>query len=246
LSERLLLIDVGNSRLKWATATTRRMSRAQALAHDGDPAAVLRQQRWPKVSAVWIANVMGSRYERELARAVSRGLSLRACFAHSEAQFAGVRSGYREPERLGVDRWLAVLAAHRRAAGGVCVAMAGTALTLDAVNANGRHLGGMIAPGMSTLQRALLEAVRFRTRAAQPRLRASLGRDTDACVGAGTLFALLGALDRAAAQAGAETRLISGGDAALLIRHLPGWRLVPDLVLEGLWLRAGGGLSPTR
>lgn len=216
------------------------MSRAQALAHDGDPAALLRSRTWPAVSAVWISNVMGPRYEREIARAVSRQLGLQASFARSEARFAGLRSGYRRPERLGVDRWLALLAAHRRAPGGVCVAMAGTALTLDAVDAKGCHLGGMIAPGMSSLRRALRDAVRFQTQAEQPRLRAILGRDTDACVGAGTLFAALGALDRAAAQATPASRLITGGDARSLMAFLPGWEWVPDLVLEGLWLRAGG------
>jgi type III pantothenate kinase len=145
---------------------------------------------------------------------------------------------------LGVDRWLAMLAARAETRGPVCVIQAGTAVTFDAVDAAGRHLGGLIIPGL----RLMAEALERNTGRIGPtagdiahaRGLGMLGVSTDEGVGKGALLAIAAALDRAVAAVGAAlgvapTVLSTGGDA----ERLEAWLETPvrfsaDLVLAGL------------
>ncbi|HVT36334.1 MAG TPA: type III pantothenate kinase, partial [Nevskiaceae bacterium] len=104
------------------------------------------------------------------------------------------------------------------------------------VSEQGRHLGGIIAPGLLTAQRAVLGATRFATRDERAHYTLELGRDTEACVRQGAYHACVGAIVQASAPAGARAqKFITGGDAALLARGLDaGWQQGPQLVLEGL------------
>jgi type III pantothenate kinase len=108
---------------------------------------------------VWLSNVAGE----EIAAMMSQLLQEQSCvsyqFATTHARQCGVRNGYRQPQQLGVDRWLAMLAAfhlpQRAACQSLCVVDCGTALTMDVLDANGQHLGGYIAPGLTTMQEML-------------------------------------------------------------------------------------------
>lgn len=234
---RLLLIDVGNSRLKWAHADRAGLGPVQALAHDGDPARLVAQIPQLRVDAVRIANVTGAAHAAALAEAIRQRHGCAPVFAESAAAHAGLRSAYAEPQRLGVDRWLNLLAARRRSQGGAaCIASAGTALTFDAVDAGGQHLGGIIAPGLMTAQQAVLGATRFAAAGPDAAYDAGLGRDTEACVRQGALHACAGLVDRLARRYPQALLLLTGGDAGLLQPHLEcaDWQLAPDLVLEGL------------
>ena len=232
-----LLIDIGNTRLKWACAGPGGLGEATALPHDGDPALVLQSLPMLHPTEVWITQVTGAAQESALADAVQRRYALQPQFARSGAEWRGLRSAYREPQRLGVDRWLAMMAAWATHRGAACVIDAGTALTADVIAADGRHLGGFIAAGLDTQQRAVLGATRFATRDVDAiGYQSGLGTDTETCVRQGALLACVGAIERAAAQAGAGAALlITGGDAARLLPHLDlRWRHEPLLVLEGL------------
>ncbi len=163
-----------------------------------------------------------------------------------QAEQFGVRCAYADPSRLGIDRWIAVLAAHHLAAGAACVIDAGTAATFDAVDAQGRHLGGLIMPGPQLLAAALDRNTSnigaTLAAAVAPSGLDLLGKSTDAAVGNGAMLALAGALDRAVdavetALAERSTVYLTGGDAPAL----RGWletevELRADLVLEGLAL----------
>jgi type III pantothenate kinase len=232
----ILLIDIGNSRLKWAVARGTRIARGASVEHAGDPAAALARLAFPRADALWIAHVTGTQHERALTRAAQAASGLRPQYARSEKARLGLKNSYREPQRLGVDRWLAMLAAWSAYRSALCVADAGTALTVDCVDARGRHLGGIIAPGLATAQRALLGATRFATRDLNARYTQGLGRDTEACVRQGAYHACVGAIVQASAPAGAAaTKIITGGDAANLARGLDGgWETRSQLVLEGL------------
>ena len=144
--------------------------------------------------------------------------------------------------RLGVDRWLMMLAAWRETCGACCVVSAGTALTFDAIDARGRHQGGFIAPGLAAMLKATLGNTRFATSELGAHYTGGLGADTEACVRQGAYLAGLGAIERGIAAAGVQGRRhICGGDAPLLLPHLAGeWRHRADLVLEGLlaWAEA--------
>jgi type III pantothenate kinase len=151
-----------------------------------------------------------------------------------------------------------VLAAFHLASGAACVIDAGTAVTFDAVDGHGRHLGGLILPGpqllASALDRNTSDIGTTLPAGAAPAGLDLLGKSTDAAVGNGAMLALAGALDRAveAVESSLVERpavYLTGGDAAAL----RGWletevELRADLVLEGLALFAdappGAHLQP--
>lgn len=231
-----LLIDIGNTRVKWGLA------RAGVLADTG---AIWREHTpdWTTelpaeaVSALYVASVAhDSAIEALTGFAAHRGLAL-------QRVVSGPRSGallnaYAEPERLGVDRWMACIAAQARAAGSVLVADVGTALTLDWVSADGGHGGGLIAPGVNSMRAALRRTTQMRP-THTPDEHAWLARDTDSAIAAGTLRCAIALLDSAAAELAPERLLLTGGEATLIAPRLAQpWQVAPHLVLEGLALHA--------
>ncbi len=182
-----LLVDIGNTRVKWALLRGARLSRMQARAH-ARRAAVLRAvvDAAPRdVSRVIAVCVAGATLERRWAPRCAAASACASSSCAPRASAAGVRNGYRDTWRLGADRWVGVIAAHALARGRpALVANIGTALTLDAVTADGRHLGGAIAPGPATMIASLLagtHGIRRRARGAggrAPGSRALFARDT--------------------------------------------------------------------
>ncbi|MGH8460731.1 MAG: type III pantothenate kinase [Stenotrophobium sp.] len=236
----ILLIDIGNSRLKWALHDGLAFTPVVALEHAGDAAATLSAIPACKVDAVWISQVMGQAHEAAIAAAVQRRFHCAPQFARVQDEFESLKIAYNDATRLGVDRWLMMLAAWREAGGACCVVSAGTALTFDAADDLGRHLGGFIAPGLSAMLKATLGNTRFRSAELDARYTGGLGVDTETCVRQGAYLAALGAIERGIAAAGERNlRYLCGGDAPLLLPHLDGrWRHRPDLVLEGLLVLA--------
>ncbi|MES2886294.1 MAG: type III pantothenate kinase [Pseudomonadota bacterium] len=236
-----LLLDIGNSRLKWSLVPSldAPLPAAQALVHEGAPARAVASIPRACVDAIFIAHVTGTTHEAAIIDAVQQGFGRAPKFARSAAECAGLKSAYIEPTRLGVDRWLAMLAIWARARAAFCVASAGTALTFDAVNHQGQHLGGVIAPGLTAMIDTTLGHTRFAVGEMAAAFDCTLGRDTETCVRQGALHAAAGLLDRLAARH-PGIRVLAGGDAATLQPHLAdGWQIEPDLVLHGLaaWAR---------
>ena len=231
-----LLLDIGNSRLKWAWQADAGLGECGVVVHDGEPAAALPSFAPLQPAEVWISHVTGAAHEARLAAAVRERYGRAPHFARSAAQWCGLHNRYDDPARLGVDRWLVMLAAWSEQRVATCIVDAGTALTVDGFDPDGRHLGGIIGAGLLTQQRAVLGQTRFAARERGPQYHAGLGADTESCVSQGAMLACLGAIDRALAATGpAARRLITGGDASLLLPYLSaGWEHRPDLVLEGL------------
>lgn len=156
----------------------------------------------------------------------------------------GVRNAYPVPEQLGVDRWAALVAAYRQCGGPLVVADCGTAVTVDVVNGEGRHQGGVIAPGMGLMRDALAIGTRVDAKLTQPKTSGQLGCTTEMAVAYGIESAVLGLIQRLINQAEISCgpishRWITGGEAAVLVTRLEGhWRHVPQLVLDGLELLA--------
>ena len=245
-----VLVDMGNTRIKWA------MLEAGALAHRGsavhrdalDAAFAAFAAALPKSPGrVIAANVAGEAVAARLAKAVTTRPGASLELVATTAERFGVRCAYRDPSRLGVDRWVAIIAAHHAARGAACVIDAGTAVTFDAVDAGGAHLGGLILPGAALLA-AVLDKNTSNIGATAPvadvpRGLELLGRSTAAAVGNAARLALAAALDRAAARVtdalGAVPVYLTGGDAPALAPWLES-RVEPraDLVLEGLKLFA--------
>jgi type III pantothenate kinase len=240
---RILQIDAGNSGAKWRLVADGRVAkRGSAGLHDDAELETLRRHAHA-ADELWLASVLGPAEDAALlsALAMEGGAGVRR--ARSQAHCAGVTNSYAEPERMGVDRWLALLAARARCSERVCVVDAGTALTIDWLAADGRHEGGYIIPGP-----ALMEAALF---AGTGRVRASdagdwtpaPGTSTAAAVGSGINLALAGALREALRRDGrigdtpdaAPALLVTGGYGREILKVL-GLRAdyAPDLVFEGL------------
>ncbi|MBI3171771.1 MAG: type III pantothenate kinase, partial [Hydrocarboniphaga effusa] len=168
----ILLLDIGNSRLKWAMADPlavgARLQSAHSEPHLGEPAKLFYTLALPQVEQVWVSQVMGPQHEQKLAEALQSHYGFAPQFARTQAEHRGLHCGYAEPERLGVDRWLAMLALWAQTRHAFCVVNAGTALTFDAVDEGGQHQGGLIAPGLVTSEKAVLDATRFATRPQTP------------------------------------------------------------------------------
>jgi type III pantothenate kinase len=233
-----LLLDVGNSRIKWAYLLDGgRLEAGGAAPHGGDPAAITDRIADRGIERAWAANVTGPALGRPLDSAVQARFGVPLQFAEVSAERSGLRVAYADASRLGVDRWLSMLVLWLEQPGAFVVASAGTALTFDAVGESGQHLGGVIAPGLMTAQLAVLDATRFPADGPQPAYESGLGDDTESCVRQGALHACAGLVERLAARYGAGTtrRVLTGGDAPALAPRLAGtWIQRPDLVLEGL------------
>lgn len=232
----ILLIDIGNSRLKWAQSDGRSISAVTALDHAGDPATSIRMITATGSKAVWIAHVMGSDYEGKIQEAVQSRFGMQARFARTHAQYLGLQCAYTDPSRLGIDRWLMLLAAWSEVRGACCVVSAGTALTFDAVNHEGQHQGGFIAPGLTPMLKTTLGSTRFATHDIGASYGEELGKDTEACVRQGAFLAGLGAIREGVRAAGnPERRFICGGDATAFLPFLGvDWQRRDELVLRGL------------
>ncbi len=160
------------------------------------------------------------------------------------AQACGVRNAYRRPERLGIDRWAAMIAAFVQHGGPLIVADCGTAITVDYVDGAGFHQGGMIAPGRDLMHASLRTGTRLHLSEPAAPVAGLLGKDTEDAVAAGVLCAMTGALTQAdllvsKQYGGTHVRLVTGGAAPVVRERLgTAWRYVPGLVLDGLALLA--------
>ncbi|MEJ2553262.1 MAG: type III pantothenate kinase [Gammaproteobacteria bacterium] len=245
----ILLVDIGNSRIKWASLIKKRLEHRGNTTRRKDPTTLAAdlEQAWRKVKkpqAVVVSSVAGSAYAEALSAWTTERWQLQPRFVTAERTAFEVTNAYSKPERLGADRWAALIAARRRRAGAAaCIVDAGTAVTIDVISAQGVHQGGLIIPGLAMMRHALLEQTEELLPATEEPVSGDvslLARDTRDGVNGGTLYALVAVIDRVIADVRTElgtdlTRIITGGDAETLLPLLAGnYHHHPDLVLEGL------------
>jgi len=245
-----LLIDVGNSRIKWAFSQVGKLSAHGSAEHLGVVPAEA-SQAWlagGPPGRVIAANVAGEVYAQLLDDWVQKQWSLDVDYIKVDPDYSDVTLAYPDPSKFGVDRWLALIAARIQTSVDVAVVDVGTAVTVDVMAAQGQHLGGIIMPGLSLMQQSLQQ----KTSAIQPELNLQekikstlLGRDTAAGIAYGSLYAVTGAIEHLLARVEAQTGnslsvIISGGDAEVVQAEL---RIesqhVPDLVLQGMEILKG-------
>jgi len=246
-----LLVDIGNTRVKWATLRGARQGRMQAAAHEDSGMALRAVVRdAPRdVSRVIVVSVVDEALSRVLDAAARRSFGITPEYIRSTRRACGVTNSYRDTWRLGADRWVSAVGAHALAGGrAVVIANVGTALTVDAVTAGGRHRGGAIIPGPKVMIESLLagtHGIRRRARGGDASVRSMFATDTAGALAAGSVFATAAFIDRAVLEATRTFRappllLLTGGAAPTLKRHLVSpARVVPDLVLRGLAVFAG-------
>lgn len=253
----LLLIDAGNTRVKWALVDdTASFLPGHWVAHG-----MVEHARLEELAAAWgalraervlVSNVAGPALRASLERLLEAAPQVDArrieWFA-SGPERAGVRNGYRHPQQLGCDRFASAIGAHALYPGrALLVATCGTATTVDAVGPDGEFIGGMILPGLG-----LMAASLARNTAQLPQIAQDLdvsepfADHTDAAIASGCLTAQAGAIERAGAALARRFEtpqcLLSGGAAALISPHLALPHLkIDNLVLIGL--QAAHAFSP--
>lgn len=244
---RALLVDVGNTRLKWGTFDHGRIVRSGIVRHEtlhdsGFGALTTRLPR--NVDTILISNVAGPGFAAKLTGVLGIHCDAEIHFAHSEKSAFGVENSYRQPRRMGVDRWAALIGARAESKSALCVVDAGTAVTIDALDRQGQHLGGQIIPGLHLMARALKSDTNgisgLRIRPGDPGTGMTLfANSTERAVQTGALNAICGAIERSVRIMRAEGFrpgiILTGGGASRILKQLDGKVLHrPHLVLQGL------------
>ena len=244
---RALLIDVGNTRLKWGLLEKGHIRRTGSVTHSKihDSGFASLTTRLPRrVDQVIASNVAGASFATRLSGVIGIHCSCDIHFVRCEKKAFGLTNSYKQPRQMGVDRWVAMIGAKAEFRGGLCIVDAGTAVTIDAIDKNGNHLGGQIIPGLALMGNALRsEASDISTAKRTPRVpgpgMSMFASNTDSAVQSGAVNAICGAIDRAAKvlrSEGYRARIVlTGGDASRILKQL-GDKVLhrPNLVLQGL------------
>ena len=236
-----LLVDVGNTQVKYVLqASDNSAPLSDVIYLDYQTFRDhLTEDKFVSISEIILANV----HSNEIYDAIESWAGLNNIAftqVHSAAKAFGVISSYQQPERLGVDRWLAMIGAKQLYSNqNVLIIDAGTATTIDLLDKNGQHYGGWIMPGVQTLFDSIL--VRTQKIVATPKPTASLsfGMDSSNCLNHGSWAMTVGAIKEAIIQANSiltlDNVLITGGNGQELAKLIANnCQLEPKLVFHGL------------
>jgi type III pantothenate kinase len=244
----IVLLDAGNSHFKWAQLRGGLISDVLSQEYD-------RQDRAHAVLAalessdaprrILVASVLGDNFREQFTRLANAHFGLIPEFVIPRKSGYGIHVAYDNPKEFGADRFSALVAARRGFQQSCIIVDCGTAATIDALTADGEHLGGLILPGLNLMRRSLIEHT--------ARINVGLGNDDDGLFGrstaqgvkAGTLRTLVGAIDRIVRDMTAHMiehcggspvkHLMTGGTGNCVLPHLAAdYHLEPRLVLQGL------------
>jgi type III pantothenate kinase len=238
-----LLVDLGNTRVKLARARGDQITDVCSVSTtDGEAFAGHVTRLLESGMGALVASVAGAEATAAAVARIEQRVDGPVRQIRAVDPVPLVTNGYRKPDQLGVDRLLAMVAARSRVTAPVCVVDAGTAVTMDLVDAAGQHLGGFILPGLRMMRDSLLAGTAIPADAEiQP--GTELGRDTATAVALGSRYAIAGLVERFTARAEPQMRIVlGGGDASELIGFLPpGCITLDHLVLRGLAVVAASG-----
>lgn len=251
----ILLVDIGNSRMKWALLVDGVVADSQFVDCEDLTPAKLAKKAWEGLEdipeRVMFASVAPAKLNKGIVAWVSRHWKIKTDVIKSQAEFAGVKNAYLEPALLGVDRWATLLAVRSITGGAACIIDCGTAITIDVLSARGEHLGGLIVPGLTTMSTCLVDKTEAIATMKESGGEVSLlARDTYAAVHAGSLYAVVALIDRVISDLRTELRggfriFLTGGDAKKLMPLLDDRSTFePDLVLKGLACILAEGKKP--
>ena len=239
-----LLIDLGNSAIKWAWSQDHKLEFKGSSATPGGEFKEQLKQAWetqPKPSQVVYCAVADQAMVEQIEALVDELWQLKARRLIPQAHAFGLHCHYHQPRQLGADRWAAMIGAYTQNQHALCVVDCGTAVTIDALTADGQHQGGLIIPGEMLMRRVLGERTGGIGEVHDGNINLA-SVDTQGAVSTGCMLAVAAFIDRAIRSyqdviADALQVYITGGDATKLLPHLkskPQPQLKPDLVLLGL------------
>jgi type III pantothenate kinase len=244
----MLLLDIGNTSVKWAIQVNGVMSPGGCFRHQGEDFNTLAQVAWGGLQApekIVVSNVAGRDMGDSLAGWAQNHWCTTPVFVRVTDQAFGVTNAYARPTDLGVDRWAALIGARSSCSGALCIVDCGTAVTLDFLAADGVHKGGVILPGVDMLERMLLKNTADINLSNVSQFAAPFASGTSDAVHSGATYMVTAAIDRIVTDMGVAAGvspevIITGGDAGKIQPLLSSsTRHDPDLVLKGLAILAG-------
>jgi type III pantothenate kinase len=242
-----ILVDLGNTRLKWARLGSNGMEELSSLVHRDHDLPTELSRHWgalEKASRILVACVAAVPVREQLESWLAQHWNCQVEFLSSPAQGSGLVNSYDTPARLGIDRWAAMVAARRQAESAFYVVDCGSAVTVDVVDAGGHHLGGLIIPGIHSMLESLGRNTPLALKDIEAVDKIGLGTTTQAAVQSGILGAISCLLnqtlmDPALAPETGLRCFLTGGDAQRIapLLHIP-YEYRAYLVLEGLAILA--------
>lgn len=243
-----LLIDIGNSRIKWCHLTEQ--GRSSMSASDYQVKTISKAledigQGIPVPQAIVIVSVLAPALEQQINHWFSDRYGIEAVFVKSAEQAWGVRNGYTDASQLGNDRWVAMVAAYDQVKGAVGVVDCGTAVTIDLIDKQGEHHGGWILPGLTLFSEILKEKTAIPGFQAIMPYSLEPGKNTAVGVAAGSLLSLVGAIAQVHQYISLQPQfsnirwIMTGGDANKVVKELSfEIEIVDELIMNGLQLIA--------
>lgn len=255
-----LLIDIGNSRLKWASVNSKRnpVERDKKLwDHSGaidtkllgskehrDELAHYILNTIPTPSAIGLCCVAKESAVQQLNELLQPWQHCPQFRLLGNSSYPSLRTQYQNTHTLGADRWAALIAARELSNDNTLVISAGTATTIDFLGGNGMHYGGWILPGLGLMRQSLLQHTAGLNVASLDQTSSDIGLDTASAIDEGSRLAHLGAVTQAMNFAKQRHQVVTrvwidGGHAATLFdglihNQIPAEKM-PSLVLRGLW-----------
>ena len=236
-----LYIDRGNTALKWQLVERGSLLNQGVFSNEITLREGFSTLKESRLANIYVSSVAAEAFCRDLQVWAKERLYPTPTFVESTRKACGVVNGYQDATQLGVDRWLAMIAAHHKYTGMLCVVDTGTALTMDFLLESGQHLGGFIVPGAELMRKSLLSNT-HKINIDDTPYSSQLGTNTSEAVTYGVeqmlvLFVREKVVDVGEKHQQPITTILTGGHATVLAEGL--WqdvRLEKDLVLQGLQL----------
>lgn len=236
-----LLVDIGNSRIKWAVADAAGIRSGKAALLNESLETILHKlwRNVPKPERIVVSNVKGAVIAQALRDWSAKHWSVDPMFIRPERRSHGVINRYRQPEQLGSDRWAAIIGARSLLDRAFCVVDCGTAVTIDGVTHAGEFVGGVILPGLRLARECLIRCTSAIAEGKSHKV-CFPGQLTSEAVQIGTLLAVVGGVERSvdafrALLGDAMLVYLTGGDADQIVERLRvPVECDPELVLRGL------------
>ena len=248
-AEQIIDIDVGNSTIKWRLMEGLACLDSGRVLHQGWSISLKKALPLEsKPVRARLVSVAGPPFNKALSHALQETGVKRVDFAEVKSRVGRVRCGYTDITQLGVDRWMAILAASEISEDACAVVDVGSAITIDFINADKQHLGGYIVPGWQLLYEALYTGTAIHKERIPKDYDAPAivpGSNTLDAIGMGRLLSCVTsieyAIDQFAAQQQSDIQVVcAGGDARPLMPHLKfEAQFRPNLVLDGLAIALG-------
>lgn len=235
-----LLLDIGNTRLKWACTSDDFVSQINYLYHqqvDLEASLLTAWHKLAKPTMLAISCVSNAALVDKITKLAQQlWPDVPIYQARSVRHCLGVTNGYEQAEKLGIDRWLALIAARQMSRQPTWVIDCGTAITLDFISAAGVHLGGLISPGLALMRQALASGT-AQLGLSSEKFPLGLADHTQAAIYSGSLYAAIGLIEKTIRTENQNNSkiLLTGGDAELIAAELVlNVEVQTDLVLRGL------------